>query len=224
MISLRENRSRPAVKICGLTDPEQALSIATIGADAIGVIGVPGTPRFVAEPLRRNLFKTLEQNADDVQRVWVVADLADDSLDAALGGDGTPTVVQLHGGESPERCLALKQRYPQVDWWKALRLRSSKDLHSLELYAHSVDALLLDAWSPDQLGGTGHRLSLDGLGAIRLELPWWLAGGISAEWIPELLSRVNPDGLDASSRLEDSPGRKNLQKVKDLIDAVRLNR
>ncbi|MED5383687.1 MAG: phosphoribosylanthranilate isomerase [Cyanobacteriota bacterium] len=221
---MRENRSRPAVKICGLTDPEQALSIATIGADAIGVIGVPGTPRFVAEPLRRNLFKTLEQNADDVQRVWVVADLADDSLDAALGGDGTPTVVQLHGGESPERCLALKQRYPQVDWWKALRLRSSKDLHSLERYAPSVDALLLDAWSPDQLGGTGHRLSLDGLGAIRLDLPWWLAGGISAEWIPELLSRVNPDGLDASSRLEDSPGRKNLQKVKDLIDAVQLNR
>ena len=212
------------MKICGLTDPEQALSIATIGADAIGVIGVPGTPRFVAEPLRRNLFKTLEQNADDVQRVWVVADLADDSLDAALGGDGTPTVIQLHGGESPERCLALKQRYPQVDWWKALRLRSSKDLHSLERYAPSVDALLLDAWSPDQLGGTGHRLSLDGLGAIRLDLPWWLAGGISAEWIPELLSRVNPDGLDASSRLEDSPGRKNLQKVKDLIDAVRLNR
>ena len=224
MISLRENRSKPAVKICGLTDPEQALSIATIGADAIGVIGVPGTPRFVAEPLRRNLFKTLEQNADDVQRVWVVADLADDSLDAALGGDGTPTVVQLHGGESPERCQILKQRYPQVDWWKALRLRSSKDLHSLERYAQSVDALLLDAWSPDQLGGTGHRLSLDGLGAIRLDLPWWLAGGISAEWIPELLSRVNPDGLDASSRLEDSPGRKNLQKVKDLIDAVRLNR
>ena len=224
MISLRENRSKPAVKICGLTDPEQALSIATIGADAIGVIGVPGTPRFVAEPLRRNLFKTLEQNADDVRRVWVVADLADDSLDAALGGEGTPTVVQLHGGESPERCLALKQRYPQVDWWKALRLRSSKDLHSLERYAQSVDALLLDAWSPDQLGGTGHRLSLDGLGAIRLDLPWWLAGGISAEWIPELLSRVNPDGLDASSRLEDSPGRKNLQKVKDLIDAVQLNR
>ena len=224
MISLRENRSKPAVKICGLTDPEQALSIATIGADAIGVIGVPGTPRFVAEPLRRNLFKTLEQNADDVQRVWVVADLADDSLDAALGGDGTPTVVQLHGGDSPERCLALKQRYPQVDWWKALRLRSSKDLHSLERYAPSVDALLLDAWSPDQLGGTGHRLSLDGLGAIRLDLPWWLAGGLSAEWIPELLSRVNPDGLDASSRLEDSPGRKNLQKVKDLIDAVQLNR
>ena len=224
MISLRKNRSKPAVKICGLTDPEQALSIATIGADAIGVIGVAGTPRFIAEDLRRKLFQSLEQNADDVQRVWVVADLDDASLDAALSGDGTPTVIQLHGGESPERCLALKQRYPQVDWWKALRLRSSRDLHSLKDYAHVVDALLLDAWSPDQLGGTGHRLSLDGLGAIDLDLPWWLAGGISAEWIPELLSRVNPDGLDASSRLEDSPGRKNIQKVRDLIKAVELSR
>jgi phosphoribosylanthranilate isomerase len=211
------------VKICGITDPEQALSIAAIGADAIGVIGVAGTPRFVSEPLLREIFKALEQNADDVQRVWVVADMDDDSLDAALKGQGTPTVVQLHGGESPERCMALKQQHPQVNWWKALRLRSSLDLHSLEAYVQSVDALLLDAWSPDQLGGTGHRLSLDGLNAIELSLPWWLAGGISAEWIPELLNRVNPNGLDASSRLEDSPGRKNLEKVKELIDAVQKN-
>ena len=119
--------------------------------------------------------------------------------------------------------MALKQRHPQVNWWKALRLRSSLDLHSLEAYVQSVDALLLDAWSPDQLGGTGHRLSLDGLNAIELSLPWWLAGGISAEWIPELLNRVNPNGLDASSRLEDFPGRKNLEKVKELIDAVQKN-
>lgn len=223
MISLRENRSKPAVKICGITDPEQALSIAAIGADAIGVIGVAGTPRFVAEPLRREIFKALEQNANDVQRVWVVADMDDDSLDAALEGEGTPTVVQLHGGELPERCMALKRQHPQVNWWKALRLRSSQDLHSLEGYAQSVDSLLLDAWSPDQLGGTGHRLSLDGLNAVELPLPWWLAGGISAEWIPELLNRVNPDGLDASSRLEDFPGRKNLEKVRDLIDAVQQN-
>ena len=221
MISLRENRSKPAVKICGITDPEQALSIAAIGADAIGVIGVAGTPRFVAEPLRRVIFKALEQNANDVQRVWVVADMDDDSLDAALEGEGTPTVVQLHGGELPERCMALKRRHPRVNWWKALRLRSSQDLHSLEGYAQSVDSLLLDAWSPDQLGGTGHRLSLDGLNTVELPLPWWLAGGISAEWIPELLNRVNPDGLDASSRLEVRPGWKDLNKVAALLKALR---
>ena len=211
------------MKICGITDAEQALSIAAIGADAIGVIGVAGTPRFVAEPLRRELFKTLEQNAEDVQRVWVVADPDEGSLDAALDGQGAPTVIQLHGGESPQRCLELSQRHPHVAWWKALRLRSSRDLRSLDGYTQSVDALLLDAWSPDQLGGTGHRLCLDGLNAIELPLPWWLAGGISAEWIPELLNRVNPDGLDASSRLEDSPGRKNLKKVRELVDAVKQN-
>ena len=61
------------------------------------------------------------------------------------------------------------------------------------------------------------------LDTVELPLPWWLAGGISAEWIPELLNRVNPDGLDASSRLEDLPGRKNLEKVRDLIEAVQQN-
>lgn len=223
MISLRENRPSPAVKICGITDPEQALSIAAIGADAIGVIGVSGTPRYVPEPLRRDLFRTLEQNANNIRRVWVVADPDDDILDAALDGQGTPSVIQLHGSESPERCLALRQRHPQVDWWKALRLRSSEDLSKLEDYGHCVDALLLDAWSPDQLGGTGHRLSLDGLSALKVPLPWWLAGGVSAEWIPELLHQVSPDGLDASSRLEDYPGRKNLRKVRELVNAVKKN-
>ena len=220
MTSLRENRSRPAVKICGLTDPEQALAIAAMGADAIGVIGVANTPRFVAEPLRRQLFQTLEQKAGDLQRGWVVADLDDRSLEAALNGEGRPSVIQLHGSESPERSLALKQRFPQLAWWKALRLRSAKDLELLKPYSHAVDALLLDAWSPDQLGGTGHRLSLDGLADIDVPLPWWLAGGISAEWIPDLRTSVHPHGLDASSRLEVRPGWKDLNKVRDLLNAV----
>jgi phosphoribosylanthranilate isomerase len=87
-------------------------------------------------------------------------------------------------------------------------------------YVQSVDGLLLDAWSPDQLGGTGQRLPLDWLADTTLPLPWWLAGGISAEWIPELLDRVTPDGLDASSRLEVRPGWKDLEKVNALLSAV----
>ena len=82
------------------------------------------------------------------------------------------------------------------------------------------DALLVDAWSPDQLGGTGHRLPLEWLSEARLPIPWWLAGGISSEWIPELLSQVSPDGLDASSRLEVRPGWKDLNKVASLLKAV----
>ena len=86
-----------------------------------------------------------------------------------------------------------------------------------------MDALLLDAWAADQLGGTGHRLPLDWLSDTELAVPWWLAGGVSAEWVPELLSRVTPQGLDASSRLEERPGWKNLDKVQAMVEAVQTN-
>ena len=213
----------PALKICGLTDLGQALAIAKLGADAIGVIGVPDTPRYLADAPRRALFECLEQLAPQLQRVWVVANATEDSINKGLSGVGAPTVVQLHGDESPETCLKLRQRHPETRFWKALRLRTPDQLNSVEPYMDAVHALLLDAWNPDQLGGTGHRLPLDWLAEADLPLPWWMAGGVSAEWIPELLAQVNPDGLDASSRLEIRPGWKDLNKVAALVEAIRCS-
>lgn len=216
--------SAVAVKICGLTTVDQTDAVAAMGASAIGVIGVAASPRFVPEERRRDLFAHLNNHHPSVQRVWVVADLDDAELDEALSGMGTPTVVQLHGDETPERCVFLRKRHPQTRWWKALRLRQPQDLEGLESYDACVDALLLDAWSAEQLGGTGHRLDLSWLqhleSLLPSALPWWLAGGISAEWIPDLLSQVHPSGLDASSRLEIAPGVKDLNKVRDLIEAA----
>lgn len=213
-----------AVKICGLTSKDQADAVAALGASAIGVIGVENSPRFVPEQQRRTVFKSLQDHHPNVERVWVIADLDDDSIGAALHGEGAPTVVQLHGTESAEQCRGLRRRHGHVKWWKALRLRHPDQLLQLSEFAGCVDALLLDAWSPDQLGGTGHRLDLDWLQQVDhhcpANCPWWLAGGISAEWIPDLLTQVHPFGLDASSRLEISPGVKELGKVKALIDAT----
>ncbi len=223
MQPLRDPRPAPDLKICGITDMDQALAIARLGVQAIGVIGVPNTPRYVEPPQRRALFDVLEEQHPQLNRVWVVANPEDAALEEALNGAGQPSVVQLHGTESIERCQALKQRYPRQQWWKALRVREPDDLHQLQQYAPWVDALLLDAWAADQLGGTGHRLPLDWLSDTELAVPWWLAGGVSAEWVPELLSRVTPQGLDASSRLEERPGWKNLDKVQALVEAVQTN-
>ena len=215
------------LKICGLTDCDQACEIAAMGVHAIGVIGVPDTPRFVSPSQRRAIFQRLTQEHPLLKRVWVVADPSDEQLASAFSGEGQPSVVQLHGEESPQRCTELRLLYPGINWWKALRLRGEADLNGIDAYAASVDALLLDAWSPNQLGGTGHRL--DPAWFERLEtricsgLPWWLAGGISAEWVPTLLNQVSPFGLDASSRLEHSPGVKDLRRVEALIEAVRGN-
>ena len=221
MQPLRDPRPTPDLKICGITDPEQAQAIAQMGVQAIGVIGVPGTPRYVEPPQRRALFQLLEEQHPELHRVWVVANTDDAALEEALNGAGQPSVVQLHGSESDQRCQHLKECYPRQQWWKALRVREPDDLKQLEQYAPHVDALLLDAWSADQLGGTGHRIPLDWLAETELSVPWWLAGGVSAEWVPELLSRVTPQGLDASSRLEERPGWKNLDKVQALVEALR---
>ena len=221
MQPLRDPRPTPDLKICGITDPEQAQAIAQMGVQAIGVIGVPATPRFVEPAQRRALFQMLEEQHPLLHRVWVVANPDDAALEEALNGAGQPSVVQLHGGESVECCQRLKQRYPRQQWWKALQVRKPDDLKQLEHYAPHVDALLIDAWSADQLGGTGHRIPLDWVRETELSVPWWLAGGVSAEWVPELLSRVNPQGLDASSRLEERPGWKNLDKVQALVEAVK---
>ena len=218
---MRDPRPNPDLKICGITNREQAHAIAQMGVQAIGVIGVPATPRFVEPAQRRALFQLLEEQHPKLHRVWVVADPDDAALEEALTGAGMPSVVQLHGSESEERCQRLKHRYPRQQWWKALRVREPVDLKQLEQYAPHVDALLLDAWSSDQLGGTGHRIPIDLLAETELSVPWWLAGGVSAEWVPDLLSRVTPQGLDASSRLEERPGWKNLDKVQALVEAVK---
>jgi phosphoribosylanthranilate isomerase len=208
----------PLLKICGLTRPEQAAAIAAMGCDAIGVIGVPGSPRWVAPPQRPALFAAARQRSRRCLGVLVVADPADDEL-PLLGAAAGHQVLQLHGQESPQRCAALR-RLLDVEVWKALRIRAPGDLEQAEAYAAVVDALLLDAWVPDQLGGTGQAIPLDWLAGFSPPLPWWLAGGLSAERVDPVLAALSPTGLDASSGVERSPGEKDLAKVRALVKAV----
>lgn len=211
--------SLPELKICGLRCPEQALAIAALGVEAIGVIGVPSSPRYLAAEPRQKLFAALEARFPSCQRVLVVADPRDEELPLLEGSRGH-TVVQLHGMERPERCAELRRRLG-VRIWKALRIRSPEDLGSATPYQGVADALLLDAWAADQLGGTGRRLPLDWLDDFAPSLPWWLAGGITPEGLRTVLGRLRPDGLDVSSGVEESPGVKNLSRVEDLIRALR---
>ena len=96
-----------AVKICGITTVKQALSIASLGADAIGAIGVPESPRFLSDKKRRVIFESLIKNAPSVERVWVVANLDSNSILQGLKGIGAPTIIQLHVSESRQQCIDL---------------------------------------------------------------------------------------------------------------------
>jgi phosphoribosylanthranilate isomerase len=208
----------PLLKICGLRQPDQAAAIASMGVAAIGVIAVASSPRFVPPERRAELFLAAKTARPSCLGVLVVADPQAADLDWLGGGQGHD-ILQLHGQESAERCQELRQSLG-VKVWKALRLLDRTDLNRAALYAPHVDGLLLDAWVADQLGGTGQRLPLEWLQGFKPEVPWWLAGGIASQALPEILSRVRPDGLDVSSAVEKSPGDKDLEGVAKLVRAV----
>jgi phosphoribosylanthranilate isomerase len=206
------------LKICGLRQPDQAAAIAGMGVAAIGVIAVESSPRFVPPERRAELFLAAKTARPACLGVLVVADPQAADLDWLGSGRGHD-ILQLHGQESAERCRELRQSLG-VKVWKALRLRDRSDLNRAADYAHHVDGLLLDAWAADQLGGTGQRLPLAWLEGFKSEVPWWLAGGITSDALPEILGRVRPDGLDVSSAVEKSPGDKDLEGVAKLVRAV----
>jgi phosphoribosylanthranilate isomerase len=197
--------------------------VAALGADAIGVIAVPSSPRWLEPRERPALFAAMAEAQPGCLGVVVVADPGDADLEP-LGPAGGHHVLQLHGAESPERCRQLREALPpELRLWKALRVRSQEDLQRAADYAAVVDALLLDAWVPDQLGGTGHRIPIEWLAGFRPELPWWLAGGMTPERLPgvlEALAASPPDGVDVSSGVERSPGDKDLARVQQLVAAV----
>ena len=215
--------SRPWLKVCGLRQPAQAAAVAALGVDAIGVIAVPGSPRWLEVAQRPDLFAAMRAANPRCSGVVVVADPSDADLQA-LAPAGGHQVVQLHGGESPDRCRQLRGALgPELRLWKALRIRQPSDLQRAFDYADVVDALLLDAWVADQLGGTGHRIPIEWLEGFQPPLPWWLAGGITPERLPaalQALAATPPDGLDASSGVERAPGDKDLQRVEQLVAAV----
>ena len=213
--------SQPLLKICGLTQADQAAAVAAMGVDAIGVIGVEGSPRFVPAEQRKPLFRAAISASPNCAGVLVVADPSDGDL-AALDARWGHQVLKLHGGESPERCHRLRQRLG-CGIWKALRIRGPGDLADAAAYGEAVDALLLDAWVPDQLGGTGHRIPIEWLEGWHCPLPWWLAGGIRADRVGAVMTRLSPHGLDASSGVERAPGDKDLALVGQLVAAVRAS-
>jgi phosphoribosylanthranilate isomerase len=209
---------QPALKICGLRHPTQAAAVAALGVQAIGVIGVPASPRYLEPERRMELFDAVTTSDASCRGVLVVADPSDRELDQLAAGRGH-RVLQLHGEESPSRCQQLRSQLG-VEIWKALRIRSPQDLQRAQAYGEVVDALLLDAWVADQLGGTGHSLPLEWLSGFASPVPWWLAGGIRPESVGELLGQLRPDGLDVSSGVETSPGEKNLERVSHLLMAM----
>ena len=207
------------IKICGITKPEQGKAIATLGATTLGFICVKRSPRYVTP---QQIAIITEPIPAKVERIGVFANASQQEILATIT-ESNLTGVQLHGDESPQFCQNLRQLLPsQIELIKALRIKNLDSLTNAQIYYDLVDTILLDAYHPQLLGGTGKTLDWQDLTNFQPPLPWLLAGGLTPDNILEALKRVHPQGIDLSSGVERSPGDKDLAKVKKLFAQLDL--
>ena len=204
------------VKICGIRQPEQGKAIAALGIKTLGFICVPSSPRYVTPDQISQVLAILPPG---IESIGVFANSSLAMIEQVVRDTGL-IGIQLHGLEPPEFCQAVKRAMPQQEIIKALRIENAAALVQAENYFTVVDTLLLDAYHPQQLGGTGQTLPWDSLSHFRAPIPWLLAGGLTPENVLIALSYLNPDGIDLSSGVERSPADKDLEKVKLLLEKL----
>ena len=213
--------TKTLVKICGITSIEQAVQVAELGANAIGIISVDESPRYISPEKKKEIFKSLKDLYPDIERVSVVKDIPFDSIIKSFLEEPNETIIQLHGDEDIDYCQKLKQLIPNVGLWKAFRIKNKKDLDKIKPYENFIDAILLDSWNKETYGGSGKRIKQKYLEDLSFSKPWWIAGGVSKEWIGEILKNIKPNGIDISSSIEISPGIKDLGKTKQIIKEIK---
>jgi phosphoribosylanthranilate isomerase len=200
------------VKVCGITNPADARVAAEAGADAVGFIFAE-SPRLVSAEEARRISLALPEN---VLKVGVFVNAPPEEV-LRVAREAGLDLAQLHGDETPEAVAAVRAAGLPV--MKALRVRNADDLADVERF--DADLFLLDAYSEKARGGTGERFdwgvakSLKGRGNIVV------SGGLAPENVREALDFFEPYGVDASSSLEDAPGKKNEESVRRFIVAAK---
>lgn len=194
------------VKICGITNLEDALAAVEEGADALGFIFYPKSPRYISFQKAGEIVSSLPPF---VSTVGVFVNEAEETIRQAAG-EAFLSLIQLHGEESPEFCKNLGLRVI-----KAIRLSRTEDLNRVKTY--SVQGILFDSYHEDQYGGSGKSFNLDLLRGFSAEMPVIVSGGLTPENIREVLHQVSPYAVDVSSGVENSPGKKNREKMKRFI-------
>ena len=130
-------------------------------------------------------------------------------------------VIQLHGDEDLSYSKKLRRKLPQIELWKAFRIKDRENIREIELFSDVIDAVLLDSWNAKTYGGSGIRINSKYLNELNFSKPWLLAGGISIDWLKEILIDIKPDGIDVSSSIESAPGIKDLNKTKKLLNLIK---
>lgn len=199
------------VKICGITSPEDAVAAAAAGADMVGLMFYPASPRYLPLPAAVAVARALPPH---VLRVGVFVDPDESIVWQAMVTCGLG-LLQFHGNEPPDFCRRFG--LPCI---KAFRIRDESSLQQLPAYP--TDAWLLDAWAPDSPGGTGSTFNWALARKARtLGRPIILAGGLNPQNVGRAIREVEPFAVDVSSGVETSPGHKCPEKMRAFVAAVK---
>jgi phosphoribosylanthranilate isomerase len=200
------------VKICGITNLEDAALAVRLGVDALGFVLAP-SPRQVSPETVRDIVREIPPL---VETVGVFVNEAPSRIREIMGFCGLD-LAQLHGDESPDDCEALAPRAI-----KAVRLRDESSLAAAAAYRGKVRALLLDSYVKGRRGGTGTTLDWDlAARGLQLGIPVILAGGLNPGNVGRAVSLVRPFAIDVNSGVEERPGRKSPALMGRLMDIVR---
>lgn len=209
-----------SVKICGLTAPEHVRAAVAAGARYVGFNFFPKSPRYAPIPLAAALAAEVPVG---VAKVALAVNFSDAQLDEIVAGVPLD-MLQLHGGESPERVAEIKQRYglPVI---KAIGVAEAEDLAAIDLYSEVADQLLIDAKPPknSELPG-GNGLPFDWwllAGRKYWRRPWMLSGGLNPDNVAEAIRMTGARQVDVASGVESAPGVKDAGLIQAFIDATR---
>jgi len=199
------------VKICGITNLTDAQVAVEARADALGFVFYEKSPRHMTIPAAATIAKQLPGY---VMRVGVFVNALKAEVLRAIGECGL-NLLQFHGDEPPEYCLQFG-----LMSMKAFRVRDAGTLK--ELKGYRTNAWLLDAYAPETVGGSGEKFNWDlAVEAQKFGKPIFLAGGLTPENVAEAIRKVRPFGVDVSSGVEISPGKKDPAKVRAFINAAK---
>ena len=211
----------PLVKICGLSTPETLDVALDAGADMVGFMFFPPSPRNISFHAARELGARVKGRAE---RVAVTVD-ADDATLANIVDVVQPGLLQLHGKETPVRVAAIRQRFG-MPVMKVLAIETKADLGAIPLYTRVADRLLFDAKAPRDAtrpGGLGKPFDWHLLEGLDLSIPFMLSGGLDAVNVAQALRITRAPGVDVSSGVESAPGVKDPDKIRAFIRAARAS-
>ena len=209
----------PLVKICGLSTSETLAAALDVGADRVGFVFYPKSPRHVSIDRARTLAAMARGRAAIIA---LTVDAGDEMLDAIVAAID-PDMLQLHGRESPDRVAAIRTRFrrPVI---KALGISTARDLATASEYAAVADELLFDAKPPAGAklpGGNGVSFDWRILAALDLAVPFMLSGGLAPGTVGEAVRITRAPAVDVSSGVESAPGIKEPELIAAFVAAAR---